>query len=143
MMCHKIGGGWVLTLPDSFTAEYVENDRIYKFCDNDSDVVIRVSPMSAQKGGKAAPKELLKNAFAHSLDALGGRATLREDDHEIGNGLSAMAFEYTHFNENNEFRFFISYGIYCDGALLSANISSCIREDCEQALSYFKDIYKE
>ncbi len=143
MVCHKIGGGWVLTLPDSYSAEYVKDDRVYKFCDSETDTAIRVSPLKAEKNGKPVPKEALKNAFAHSLDSIEGRAALREDDHELGNGFSAMAFEYTYFSAKNELLFFISYGIYCDGALLSIQINSNIRENCEEALEYIKNIYKE
>ena len=142
MIYHKIGGGWTIYLPDSYSAEYSKSERIYKFADVETGVTIRLSPMFAEKSGKPVPKDVLKNAFAHSLDSLKGRASLREDDHPINDEMSSMSFEYTHFNDDNELTFFISCGIYSDGALLTANISSTVREDCEKALGYIMEVTK-
>lgn len=142
MMYHRIGGGWTICLPDSYSAEYVDNERIYKFVDDESNVTIRLSPMFAEKDGKPVPKEVLRNAFAHSLDSLKGRAVLRDDDHAINDEMSSMSFEYTYFDDKNELNFYISCGIYTDGALLSANVSGTVREDCEKALGYILEVTK-
>lgn len=143
MMCHKIGGGWVITLPDSFKAEYVESDKMYQLTDEQNGVTVRLAPMSARKeNGELIPKEGLGKAYAHSLDSLGGRASVKEAEHDIGNGLLSMSFEYTQFVKG-ELNFFISCGIYCDGAILSTSISGTVREDCEKVLEYIKEVVRE
>ncbi|MBR6338383.1 MAG: hypothetical protein IKR76_11745 [Ruminococcus sp.] len=143
MMCHKIGGGWIITLPDSYSAEYIEGRNQYKFKDSESDAVIRISPLSGRSGDRLLTKEMMREAFAHSLDSMSGRVSLKDDDHEIGDGLSAMCFEFSKYNDNDILMFYMSFGIYTEGALLTASISSCVREDCIKALEYLEETTKE
>lgn len=139
MLTYELNFNWEISLPDNWTGEYDSENGEYIFYPPDSSLTIRVTPFHAEKGGVPAPKELMKNAYINSAS----KSAVPRDIWECGlDGFSMMAYEDTQ-KSGGQTVYVISAGYFTEGELLSVNIYSTDKSECDEAVKYIKTLSRK
>lgn len=135
---YKIPCGWQISFPSNWIhegeADYGENI----FYTPDSDLTIRITSFHAEKQGILAPIEVMENAFMQTIPK---SANPKEIVEYTLDGFYSKAFENT-YTENDTLVFRICICYYAAGELLSINVFSTSKEECEKSLSFLKTLRK-
>lgn len=138
MKRYKLNLVWEILLPHDWVVEFDKIDNHYVFYPKDSDLTIRITPFHAESNGLLAPKELMKTSYINSISS--SAIPLNINQCTINNS-SWVAYEDVQ-NHNKQKVYVINAGIFADGELLSINIYSTNKSECNDALKYIRGILK-
>lgn len=130
--------GWEISFADEWIGEYNKKNGQCIFYPPNSDLTIHITPFHIAKENTPAPVEVMETAYINSILQSAKPRDLHEYNLE---GFSLKAFE-EETNENGKTVYVIKVGYYALGDLLSVNIFSTNKAECEQSLEILKTIRK-
>lgn len=136
MLYYELPYNWEISFPDEWSGEFDKEYGQYIFYPSDSDLTFRITPFHAEKENQLAPIEVMENAYTNSIPK---SAKPRDLNEYALNGLCMKAYE-NKYREGDKNIYTIHIGYYTLGNLLSINIFSTHKMECEHALQYLKTI---
>ena len=136
MQNYRLPCGWEISFSDEWIGEYSKEDGQCIFYPPNSDLTIRITPFHIEKENTPAPAEVMEAAYINSILE---SAKPRDMYEYILEGFSIQAYEEETY-ENGKIVYAIKIGYYAPGDLLSVNIFSTNKTECEQSLKILKTI---
>jgi len=135
---YKMPCGWQVSFPSNWIHEGEADCGENIFYPPNSDLTIRITSFRAEKHGILAPIEVMENVFMRTIPESANPKEIAEYTLE---GFYLKVFENTYTeNDTLVFRIYICY--YAAGEILSINVFSTSKEECEKSLSFLKTLRK-
>ena len=132
---HNMKFGWKIYFPDTWSCEYIEENDEYLFRPSKNSLTVHIKPFRKEKDGKPIPIEEVGQAYRESVPM----TALRKRHHLIYvKGCYAEVFE-----DMEKGIVHMYAGIYTDGNLLSIDIFSRSKTNCEKTLKFIGTTKKD
>jgi len=132
--------GWAVEFPDRWLTERDGVDGHWLFYPPDSPLTVHVTPFRFEKEGVPAPAEVAEAVFRESLRRSGAGSGEPEGwTWPLPAGFAGECFAGA-AEEDGKRICRLCLGFYGPGELLSVNIYGETREECRQAMDYFRTL---